>query len=41
MSQMLIDEQVIMTDLISKAIFELGTGWTINFDSVRVENSKI
>lgn len=40
MSQMLIDEQVIMTDLISKAIFELGTGWTINFDSVRVETPK-
>lgn len=40
MSQMPVDEQVMMTNMISKAIFELGTGWTINFDSVRVETPK-
>lgn len=40
MSQMPLDEQVMMTNMISKAIFELGTGWTINFDSVRVETPK-
>lgn len=40
MSQIPLDEQEMMTNLISKAIFELGTGWTINFDAVRVETAK-
>lgn len=33
-------EQERMTELISKAIFELGTGWVINFDAVRLETEK-
>lgn len=40
MSEISFDEQVNMTNLISKAIYELGSGWTINFDSVRVETLK-
>lgn len=40
MSEISFDEQANMTNLISKAIYELGSGWTINFDSVRVETLK-
>ncbi len=40
MSELSFDEQVSMSNLISKAIFELGTNWTVNFDCIRVETSK-
>lgn len=40
LSQISNSEQDRMTNLISKAVFELGTGWTINFDAIRVETEK-
>lgn len=38
MSEMSRDDQDVMTARISKAIFELGTGWTVNFDAIRLES---
>lgn len=38
MSEMSRDDQDVMSARISKAIFELGTGWTINFDAIRLES---
>ncbi len=38
MSEMSREDQDVLTSRISKAIFELGTGWAINFDAIRLES---
>ena len=38
MSEMSREDQDVLTTRISKAIFELGTGWAINFDAIRLES---
>lgn len=38
MDEMAEIDQETMSSRISKAIFELGTGWTINFDAIRLES---
>ena len=40
MAEMSLDDQETMSERISKAIFELGSGWTINFDAIRLETNK-
>lgn len=37
MSEMSREDQDTLSARISKAIFELGSGWTINFDAIRIE----
>lgn len=39
LSQLPEDDKIMMSELINKAIFELGSGWTINFDAIRVETN--
>ncbi len=38
MSEMAREDQDVLSARISKAIFELGTGWTVNFDAIRLES---
>ena len=38
MSELAREDHDIMTARISKAIFELGSGWAVNFDAIRLES---